>query len=138
MVQHTASRGHSTGGDDDARRFDIIDGFRFFDRAREVKFVHVQRIALAVAAFLARVVEVVVLFVFQIQIRGAQSHGAVDEHREAGNSLLVFELAQVVHEGLRAPDGKRRNHDGSAALRDAVDDVSQQLGRVTRRVFRSP
>src|SRR6266566_2278237 len=49
------------------------------------------------------------------------------KHGNARDSLLVLEPAQIVHEGLRPSDGKRRNHDRSSALHHAVHDLRQQL-----------
>ncbi len=56
----------------------------------------VQRVTLA-TAFLARIFQVVVILVFQIQIRGAERHGAIHVYRKPRNALLILELAQVIH-----------------------------------------
>ena len=89
--------------------------------------MHVQGIALAVASFLARELQVVILFVLHVQIRRAERHRAIHVNRQARNPLLVLQLPQVVHERLRPPDGERRNHDRPAALCHTIHDLRQQF-----------
>src|SRR5580704_11785348 len=67
MVHNSASGSHSTRGDDDARRLDVVDGLRLLDGTSEMKFVDVQRIAFA-AAVLARILQIMIFLVFQIQV----------------------------------------------------------------------
>jgi len=129
MVEHAATAGHAAGGNDDARRLDVVDGFGLVGSAREMEFVDVERVTLA-AGFFSREFEVVILFVADVKIGGAESHGTIDINGKARNALLIFELAEVVHEGLRAADGESRNDDGAATLGYAVDDLSEKLGGI--------
>jgi len=74
----------------------------------------------------------VVFFVFNVKIGGAESHGAIDVNGQARDALLIFQLAQVVHEGLRAADGERGNDDGATAFGDAIDDLGEEFRRDRR------
>src|SRR5712672_1467196 len=51
---------------------------------------------------------------------------------KAWDTLLVFELAQVVHESLGAADGEGGNDDGAAALGNTIDDGGELFGGIAR------
>ena len=71
--------------------------------------------------------------VTQIRTCYAVGHRTVDVQWKFWNAVRIFQLADDVHDGLRAVHGKRRDHDHSAALCDAIDDVRQGiLGRIGR------
>src|ERR1035438_7094 len=47
VMQDATAAGHATSRYDDARLFHLVDGLRRLDGARQVKFVHAQRVASA-------------------------------------------------------------------------------------------
>src|SRR2546428_11649608 len=57
--------------------------------------------------------------------RGVRRHGAIDKRRDRWNLPPVLEAAQRVGNILRAPDGKRRNKNGTAAPHGAAYNVGQ-------------
>ncbi len=123
MVHDTAASHHAARGNDDARCLHVIDSLGFFGSTGQMELAHIERVAFAATLFAREC---------------AQGHGAIDVHRQFGDSLLILELPQVVHKGLRAPNGKRGNHDGAAALGHAIHDCGKHLGGVAGLVIAIP
>src|SRR5262249_53923458 len=59
VMQYAPPAYHSARADDDARSLYVVDGLGLFRCSRQVKLVHIERIAFAVAAFFARKFQVV-------------------------------------------------------------------------------
>ena len=60
-----------------------------------------------------------------VELKGARSHGAVDEHRQHGDAALVLESLQPVDHFLDATDRERRNDQLAASRGDRRDDLCQ-------------
>ena len=111
-----------------AGSLDVVDLLGVLDGAHVVHGVRVERIS---ASFFLGEGQIVVFVVAQVQVGDADGHRAIHEDGKARNAVGVLQLADDVHDGLRAVHGERRDHDHAAAFGDAIDDVRQRiLGRI--------
>src|SRR6266404_3277530 len=120
MVQHAAAGGHAAGGNDDGRSFHIVDFFGVLDAAHVMHVVSVKRVPIL---FQVGIAQNVVFVVTHIHFGDADGHGTVHKNGKARNAIGVLQLANDIHDGLRAIHGERWNHDHAAALDDAIDDL---------------
>src|SRR6267142_1925575 len=122
MVQYAATGHHSARGNNDAWSLNAVDCFGVVGRSRQMKLMHVQWIVIA-GGFQLGEIEIVVILIFNVEIGGAECHRTIDVDRNVWNFAVVFQLPQVVHKSLRAPDGEGRNDDGAAALDHTIYDA---------------
>lgn len=72
--------------------------------------------------------------VLPVHIGRVDGHGAVQIDRNVRNEVLAAEPGEVEHEGFRAADGERGDHDNSPAFGDAGHHRAKLSGRVLIRV----
>ena len=124
VMQHASAGGHAAGRNDDGGSPDVVDLLGVLDGAHIVHGVRVERVS--VVFFLGED-QIVVFVVAQVQAGDADGHRAIHKHGKVRNAVGVFQLADDVHDGLRAVHGERRDHDHAAALCDAIDDIRQRI-----------
>ncbi len=125
MVKDATAGDHAAGGNNDAGSFDGVDGLGFLDGAGEMEALDVEGIAAVL--LVACELQVVIFLVLEVEVSGAEGHGAVNVDGDFGDALQLLELVEIKHKGLRAADGEGGNDDGAAALGDAIDDVGEKV-----------
>ncbi len=105
---------------------DVVDFLRIFHGARHVHVVKIQRVAIALLLELCEI-QIVVLVMARVNVRHANGHRTVHIHGQLRNPLRIVQLAQVIHQRLRASHGEGGNHHHAAALGHAIDHVRQLI-----------
>src|SRR5690606_14703705 len=122
MVQHSTTRGHATGGYDDAGKAHGVQLYGFFYRTNEFGFI-VDQLALTA-------IQLVLFVVFTENFGGLDGHRAVQVNRQFWNAPLSHQFMHHVQKHLRPTNGKGRHEGYAAAARGFGDDVLKIAFRV--------
>ena len=101
----------------------VVDGLRFFDRARKRHTLRLQWIragALQAFHFL-----IVLFFVCLEKLERVDRHRTVNVNGQNGNLIFDFKLAQRVKDLLRPPYGEGRNQNRSSAFCRGENHITQ-------------
>jgi hypothetical protein len=122
VMHHTAPGGHAAGGNDDRRAVLCVELARVLGCVHDARCVH-HGLAL-------RSTQPQLAAIFLVNPGGAYRHWAVEVNRQVRNHAPRLEQGHAVHQALRTPHRKRRNHHHAVARRRAVDHLGQPAQRV--------
>ena len=128
MVTDAAGVAHAARGEDDFRRFVVVERHGVLFRYGGVQVVKIQRVDAAADECAGLVVEKARVRL-QENARGLIGERAVDIHGEvrvAVHHAGVLDLADEIQQLLRAADGERRDDHVAAAVERALDAVRER------------